>query len=205
MPNIQSDGTFGQGVAYIYDRLVMNRVASPTAAPTPSHEDSQQLMLKKVTDLHTFFGISFLSSSTIIGIFLVLGLAYGLYYCTGGRATPRELLCGFSSASKPFKKQIRLASMDDSGYSERSTSSRAYSSHNLSSYSTLDNSSSHGGRSSRFSGGTRRFGGPPSSVASPPPSRFAPQVRSPGVTPPSRTAASMTASSNPYLAHRTTS
>ena len=200
MPNIKSDGTFGQGVAYIYDRVVLTLAVAPTPAPTPA-PDTQHLM-ETVTDVHSIFGITFLSSSTVIGICLVLALAYGLYYCTGGRATPRELLCGFSTASKPFKKQVRLASMDDSGYSDSSTSSGANSRLNTSStYSSLDNSSSHG-VGGRFTGNTRRFAGPSSSSVANPPSSRVTQHGRPGVIAPTRTAASMTASSNPYLAHR---
>ena len=136
MNDIKEDGTFGQGVTYIYDKVTMINVA-----PTPSPV-ADQTFFEQVTDTHTAVGVTFVSSSTIIGVMLVLLCGYAVYRGSGGESSPAEL-CGLSKG-KSAPKQLRLATMDDSGYSPNRGSGGSSQLGSKSAYSGLDTSSSHG-------------------------------------------------------------
>lgn len=143
MSDIQSDGTFGQGAVYVYDRLYKVNVAptqSPTATPVVSG-------LAVLTDTSSAKGVAFLSFSGFIGMGAFFFIAYTVYIQSGGDKSPKELVCGVSNGIKTTDKQIRLASMDDSGFS---TSSGASQRGLKSAYSGLDTSSAHGPNTNRL-------------------------------------------------------
>jgi hypothetical protein len=206
MNDIQSDGTFGQGVAYIKDQLTMTPVVLSAPTPSPVSVGERDALLDRATDTNTLFGIEVMSSSAVLGFILVLGCSYLLYRGTGGEASPRELLCGFSGSPKPPPKQVRLASMDDSGFSSTSTSSANSKNRMSSTYSgldTSDTSSSHVRMNSRPNTSPSLGPGPSFSSSK---SAYTPAVtdsQTPVTPPPGApTTTTTTASSNPYLAQR---
>jgi hypothetical protein len=135
MSDIQSDGTFGQGAVYLYDRYYKINVA-PTSAPTTPVSG-----LSMITDTSSPRGIAFISLAGVFGVGAMMLAAYTVYRQAGGDKSPSELVYGVDNGIKTTNKQIRLASMDDSGYS---TSSDISQRGLKSAYSGLDTSSAHG-------------------------------------------------------------
>jgi hypothetical protein len=201
MPDLQADGSFGQGVVYVYDRVSVTYVASvapslaptesPTLSPTPAsgsptrsptrsptvYVNAGSTVSETVTNTNSAMGISFWSFSSIISVFILLSCAFAIYKHNGGESSARQLLCFESSSQPPAPKQIRVATMDDSGISALS-SNRGHG--------DGDPSSSHtsvpvhrmparptsappaGGEQDNLSGATRSFTPPAHRVFKPP-------------------------------------
>jgi len=138
MSDIQSDGTFGQGAVYLYDRYYKVNVA-PTSSPT-----STPVSMSMIPDTSSAQGIAFLSVAGVLGLGALVLCAFAVYRQAGGDKSPSELIFGVDNGIKTTNKQIRLASMDDSGYSTNSDASQRGL---KSAYSGLDTSSAHGGMS----------------------------------------------------------
>lgn len=148
MSDIQSDGTFGQGAVYTYDRYYKELANVPTPSPasnsrgTPSSSSSSSSGAMS-PGTSTAKGYAFLSVAGFVAFFGVLLLAFMVYRQAGGERSPTELLCGLpSNGFKTTDKQIRLATMDDSGMSSSTRSTTGL----KSAYSGLDSSSAHGAR-----------------------------------------------------------
>jgi hypothetical protein len=134
MNDIKSDGTFGQGAVYVYDRISLTNVA-PTMSPTPtsgSSSGSDSNLSTKMTDTHSTAGMTFISATVVIGVVLVFYASYSIYRSGG------------DVFSEPAEKQIRVATMDDSGITPIPGSNRSGQQGLKSAYSGLHTSSSHG-------------------------------------------------------------
>ena len=155
LSGLQEDGSFGSGAAYVYQRTYLQSKPNTQAPVVDEGNDDQNLLFEKIGDTNTFLGMSFVMITSVIGFCFMMALFYGMYMVAGGEKSPKRLVLdtvGFEqSSAKKSSRPLHLSSaMDDSG-SSAGGSTRGFAPSgrgNMSAYSGLNTSSSHGGSSS---------------------------------------------------------
>mmetsp|Transcript_18515 Transcript_18515/g.30864 ORF Transcript_18515/g.30864 Transcript_18515/m.30864 type:complete len:731 (-) Transcript_18515:281-2473(-) len=158
LSGLQEDGSFGSGAAYVYDKVYLRKIVDNSGNNNDdgNSNPSNPSIMEELSDTHSFLGITFISSSSVIGFCLTLVLFYGVYRGFGGEKSPGALVmdsfgCGSGDddgrgvrrASRPLHLSH---AMDDSTSSvSTSGSTRGLRPQgNSSAYSGLNTSSSHG-------------------------------------------------------------
>lgn len=157
LSGLQEDGSFGSGAAYVYDRVKLVPVSNTDSGGSDSGDNGGSgSVMEDLADTHTAIGISFLTSSSVIGFCLMMVLFYGIYRGFGGEKSPGALLsdsfgCTSTDEDRGFKRSSRplhlSSAMDDSTSSTSSSvsgSSRGFRPQgNSSAYTGLNTSSTH--------------------------------------------------------------
>lgn len=155
LSGLQEDGSFGSGAAYVYQRSYLSKIPNSGASDNAETDsEGSNSLMEEMADSHTLLGQTFISASTIIGFCSMMALFYGVYIATGGEKSPKRLMmdtfgcAGDQSSIRKSSRPLHLSSaMDDSTSSTSSNSSRGFAPSgrgNMSAYSGLNTSSSHG-------------------------------------------------------------